>query len=456
MVSLEIWVVDDIKSDINDLKLAAKGLHGYKLKFRSFTTTNSFLTALKNSPVPDMVLLDIQLKSKLSGFDLCSEIKKTHPLVTVCMFSRFMDAEHLKLASLMGASAFISKQKPIEIQLLELLKSHLGNQPKPPERASFSALESAGIPILGQSTKKILQSILQVIREDLTLGILLTGSSGTGKTYVLQALIQLLGASFKKNLIISPLSKKSLSELSLQGDSWLLIDELQTFSVVEQDALYRTISALKTQRRPRILATTRLGLQDLREAAATGKVSSKLLAYLAAEHIQVPDLANRREEIPVFFNHFLERLKNGPFMVSPEASARVASASFTSGHVRELKETVELMGSNARSGKITLESLPSSLIATGGLQTHPVSIHLSAATPNYQILSGYLLLELVRLVANQDRNYGRRTTFRSLERCLDISRTAISERLRTLQDSGIVTLDELTAIFGDKYGRSNE
>lgn len=455
MTRLEFWILDDIRSDMNAFRLAAKDLPGYKIRFRSFTKPGTFLSALKQSPPPDVAILDIQLKSKLDGLDLCDATKKTHPSITVCIFSRYLDAEHMRLAGLMGASAFISKQKPIEIQLREFLKSYLAQTPKGLEKSSFSALEKAGIPVLGQSTKKVLQSLLQVIREDLTLGILLTGSEGTGKTHTLQALNSLLGSSFKKVTIQAPLFQKTLDEIPKMGDYWLFLEDLETFSVQEQESLYRKISSLKTQKRPRILATTRLALEDLRAGAKTSHISNKLLTYLSAEHIQIPDLAARREEIHLFLNFFLKHLKNGPFLLTPEVSTRISSSAFTSGNIRELKEAVERMGSTARSGKITIDCLPPHLLSSGALNSRAVSIHLAVDSLDYQTLSGHLLLELVRIAANQDRNAGRKTTIRSLERNLRISRNTITERLHSLEKAGTVTLDELRAIFGEKYGRNN-
>lgn len=450
MNQIKFWILDDKKSDISAFRQAAKDLPDFKIRFRVFGKASVFLQTLRQGPQPDVAIIDLQLNSKQDGFEVCAEIQKKYPSITLCVFSRYLDEENTRMASQVGASAVISKQKPIEVQLREFLKTYLARSDLQLKKASFTALDTANFPVLGQSTKKIIQGILQVVREDLTLGLLLTGPPGTGKSHILNALSILLGKSFKKSILRPPFTESAIRGAAGVPEQWLFIDDLDRMSFNLQEFLFKLISAQKTQRRPRLLATTRSSLEKLRAEVIDGMMSQKLINYLSAEHFQIPPLSLRKEEIPVFFQDFISKLPNGPFLVAPEVSAKISRAQFDEGNVEELRSTVEKMGARARSGKISMSCLPAHFLVPELSLDRRFILELSADTLHYPTLSNRLLLELIRKAAFQDLQAGRKTTVRSLERRLALSRTAISERLDALQNSGEVSQEELNHMFGKK------
>ncbi len=96
----------------------------------------------------------------------------------------------------------------------------------------------------------------------------------------------------------------------------------------------------------RVLAATN---KNLKEEIAAGRFREDLYHRLSVIVIDVPPLNDRREDIPVLVEHFLEQLaEEGRKTFSPGAMAHLASMDW-SGNVRQLRNVVErlhILGGN--------------------------------------------------------------------------------------------------------------
>ncbi len=77
---------------------------------------------------PQLVLLDLSLKGKLSGREVLAEVKKTSPQVHVVVVTGYVEAESEEFQQL-GASGLL--KKPLNLADLDAIVKQLGNSPHP-------------------------------------------------------------------------------------------------------------------------------------------------------------------------------------------------------------------------------------------------------------------------------------------------------------------------------------
>ena len=147
--------------------------------------------------------------------------------------------------------------------------------------------------------------------------------------------------------------KKGNLELANQGT--LFLDEIGDMPLDTQAKILRALEEGIAERvggnRPikfnvRIIAATNKNFQDMIEK---GQFREDLFHRLNVFPIQLPPLVNRREDIPLLVQHFLDRFGKGVEM-SPEALQLLMTANW-SGNVRELRNVMERAAVLAESEK---------------------------------------------------------------------------------------------------------
>ncbi|WP_035295779.1 sigma-54-dependent transcriptional regulator [Brevibacillus thermoruber] len=341
----------------------------------------------------DCVLLDLNL-GHTCGLDLLAKLKGVKPDVTVIMMTAYGTIESSVAAMKAGAYHYLTK--PLHLDEVRLLLNkalefqHLHRQVKVLSEAVKQQQAYAGLIGKSQPMQKLYQLIEKV--KDITSSILITGESGTGKELVARAVHfqgnrrhapfsvvncaaipeQLLESElfgYEKGAFTGAFQRKiGLFERSHGGTVFL--DEIGEMPLALQAKLLRviqerTVTPLGGYEAKevdiRIIAATN---RNLEEEVARGAFREDLFYRLNVIPIRTPALRERREDIPLLIEHFLDlyavNLGKGKKVCSPEALKRLYAYSYP-GNVRELANIVEYAVALSQGEIITTEDLPFSV-----------------------------------------------------------------------------------------------
>jgi two-component system NtrC family response regulator len=396
---LKILIVDDEPNIRTGL---AKGLSG--LATLIDTAADAALGLVKFEKTGhEIVITDVRLPGEMDGLDLVQKIHDQRPETHILVITAYGTVETAVEAMRRGAFDFITK--PIELNVIrhqvQQAASHwrLVNE----NQRLRSKLAAGGeIPeIIGNcaATHELLRQIRQVARTDAT--ILILGESGTGKELTAQAIHNLsdrhagpfvtvnLGA-LPDSLLESELfgheqgaftdaRRKKIGRFEEAQRGTLFLDEITETSVKSQVDLLRVLEQREFRRlggdRPipvdaRIISATN---KDVEALVKRGDFREDLFYRLNVIPIRTPPLRERREDVPLLVDHFLQHFSNRyhrPLKhVSPE-SLRVLAAYAWPGNVRQLRNLVERLVVTIESDVIHLDDLPAELrakpVAIGG------------------------------------------------------------------------------------------
>ena len=283
--------------------------------------------------------------------------------------------------------------KPMTREMLEKLLS------MPPEEAKKQSRrrrvrrgsETGSAPILGDS--EAMEKLLEVV-ERIAAGsasVLVHGQTGTGKTMVArrihelshradQRFVAINCSAFQEQLLESELfgyekgllhrrrtAKNGLVEVASGGS--LFLDEIGDMSSAMQakllqvldDGEYRRVGGTEIRKVDvRIIAASN---KDLKYEVKQGRFREDLLFRLNVIHLKMPPLRDRREDISILIEHFLERYRlqgQSRKQVSPEALQLLMAYSWP-GNVRELANAIEGLVLLAPGDEITADDLPPAL-----------------------------------------------------------------------------------------------
>ena len=381
-----VLVVDDEEN----LRLVLKTLlrrHGYEVE--TAASGEDALT-LVDSFGPDFVLTDVRMP-KMGGLDLLSTLKaKGHP-ATVIVMSAYGNTDMAIEAIQHGAYDYVQKPfKPEEI-VLALRKAEERENLRRENRALREEIrkENRFEDILAKSAPML--AIFRTIEKiaDYKTTVLVTGESGVGKELVARALHQRgsrAGARFvavncgaiPENLLESELfghKKGAFTDASSDrsglfeeaNGGTLFLDEIGELPLALQVKLLRVLEDERIRR----LGDTRDIQVDVRIVAAThrdllaetkaGRFREDLFYRLNVLHIAIPPLRQRREDIPLLIDHFVQRnnsrLRTEVEGLDAEARRLLYEYSWP-GNVRELENTIERAMVLCETNRITSQDLP--------------------------------------------------------------------------------------------------
>jgi DNA-binding NtrC family response regulator len=245
--------------------------------------------------------------------------------------------------------------------------------------------------IVGSSAalQRITQMIEKVAPTNAT--VLVRGASGTGKELVARAihgnslrhdrpLVTVNCATLQESLLESELfghekgaftgadrTKPGLFEVAEGGT--LFIDEVAEMTTalqakflrVLEDGHYRRVGSTQERHADvRVVAATNKSLEDEVKA---DRFREDLFFRLNVINITLPDLKDRREDLPELISHFLQtrHIGQAPLAVDPEA-LRVLCGYDWPGNVRELANVLERAQILAEGTTITVDDLPENLV----------------------------------------------------------------------------------------------
>lgn len=337
-------------------------------------TTDYTITAARENikaNQPDILLLDLKLPDGI-GLDFLDEVKSTNPEIPVIMLSGYGTIAAAVEAMKKGAENFLTKPVDPDHLLIHLKRivehKHLHNL------LIIQDLELADKRkmVIGKSErmKELIKTCQTSAKSDAT--ILITGETGTGKHLIAHYIHQNSNrsqypfvyvncATFTENLLESDLfghekgaftgaikQKRGRMELANQGT--LFLDEIGEIPLPLQAKLLHFIEYGEFQRvggtqtlrsNTRIVCATN---RDLSEELKTGRFREDLFYRVNVIQIQVPPLRERREDIPIYIDYFLEKYSLDISKMRCELNEKLAEKLKNypwPGNIRELQNAIE-------------------------------------------------------------------------------------------------------------------
>lgn len=373
--ALRILIIDDEKNLRDSI---AAYLESEGMEAQTAATGEAGKAVLETDRF-DAVVVDLKMPG-ISGLDFLSWLKEGGPLVPAIMISAHGDIKDAVEAMKRGAADYLVKPFNPE-ELVVRLRMVIGNYRL---AASASALQSVANKRNRQSLsgvepnwigsspamKDVRALIDRVAPTDST--VLITGESGTGKEVIARLIHQLSRRSngpfipinmggIPENLIESELfgyekgaftgaesRKTGLCELANGGT--LFLDEVGDMPLPLQVKILRMLQEKKIMRLGgsrqipidvRIIAATN---KDLEQAVKQGLFREDLFYRLAVIRLRLPPLRDRREDIPILAQLFVDRycaeMGRPSLKLAAEALELLSHYSFP-GNVRELENAVE-------------------------------------------------------------------------------------------------------------------
>jgi len=345
ILEYEDYIVEDIDNGVDGLDLIQKG---------------DF----------DLVLCDIKM-NRLDGMEVLSEGLAMKPDLPFIMISGHGTIETAVEASKKGAFDFISKPPDLN-RLLITVRNALDRGSLVSETKVLKRKVAKVRPMLGESQAiyKIKETIERVAPTDAR--VLVTGANGSGKELVARwlhekshranaPLIEVNCAAIPSELIESELFghekgsftsaiKQRIGKFEAANGGTLFLDEIGDMSASTQAKVLRALQENKITRvggekeievDVRVVAATN---KDLLKEIDAGTFRLDLYHRLSVILIHVPPLTDRRDDIPLLTQNFLDEICNEygmPVKKISEGALDALKALTWTGNIRELRNMVE-------------------------------------------------------------------------------------------------------------------
>jgi len=361
-----VLVVDDEESIVETLSGILKD-EGYTV-----LAARSGMEALDlfRDRLPDAVLLDVWMP-EMDGLKTLSEMRKIRHEAPIIIISGHGNIDTAVQAIKLGAYDFL--EKPLSLEKVNILvRRALEKSRLERENLALRSSISEQCEIIGESPRMI--ELKEKIRMAAASNgrVLIIGESGSGKELVARALhngserregsfIEVNCAAIPQELIESELfghekgsftgafeSKKGKFELAHEGT--LFLDEIGDMSLTTQAKVLRVLETQEFQRvggsrkikvDVRIIAATN---KDLEEEIQKSNFREDLFYRLNVIPIEVPPLRERKDDIPLLVEHFLQMFATQygqkPKKVSKSTLRSLVEYDWP-GNVRELKNAIE-------------------------------------------------------------------------------------------------------------------
>jgi len=384
-----ILVVDDEPSMRQMLAIVLKR-EGYAVSLAENGRTA--VAALERGPF-DLLISDIKMPD-MSGVEVLRAAKHVDPDILGIMITAFASTETAIEAMRLGACDYLSK--PFDIDLLKMkVREKVENRHLKQENVLLKrtlGLSHQFSNIIGRSETMldVFKMIETVAKTNST--ILLTGESGTGKGLVAQAvhynslrrdkpMVSLNCGAMPETLLESEMfghmrgaftgadqNKKGLLEVAEKGT--IFLDEIGEMSPVMQVKLLRVLQERRFRRVGgleelqadiRVIAATN---QDLTKAVAEGRFREDLFYRINVIPIVLPPLRERREDIPLLAEHFLEKYSTQmekPVNAVSRPAMELLQKHEWPGNIRELENVIERAVALESTPSVQPESLPATV-----------------------------------------------------------------------------------------------
>jgi DNA-binding NtrC family response regulator len=366
-MKIKILIVDDDRQLVEEMSKFL--IH----KNYEVNTAHSLKEAEKQMETfhPDISLLDLKLPDG-SGLDFLQTIKQKAPETSVLMLSGYGNIDIAVEAIKQGAENFLTK--PVDPDYLLITIEKLINVKINHDRLMIQEQEIAERRrmVIGQSRKmeEVIQICQTAAQQDIT--VLITGETGTGKHLLAHFIHQNSSranfpfvyvncATLSETLLESDLfghekgaftgaikQKKGRVELANHGT--LFLDEIgelplklqsKLLHFVEYGELQRVGSTTTLYANVRLICATN---RNLPEEVAQGAFREDLYYRINVIQVNIPPLRERREDISMLCEHFLEKYKielgKPDCQINEKTLNKLANCHWP-GNIRELENAIE-------------------------------------------------------------------------------------------------------------------
>jgi len=385
-----VLIVDDEVGARESLRMILKNDYGVSL---AKNAEEAFLQIREHSP--DIILLDIILPD-LDGLKVLEKIKQSEPDVIVIMITATKTVKTAVEAMKLGAYDYVTK--PFDIDELRLIISRA---------LSTQALEKEVKYLRGEVDKnfafgnmigksKGMEDIFKMVKQiaDSRSTALIMGESGTGKELISRAIhyhsnrknrpfVTINCAAIPETLIESELFghekgaftnaiERKLGRFEVAHEGTLFLDEIGELSLTTQAKILRFLEEKEFNRvggsktikvDVRLIAATN---KDLTQLLKKGSFREDLFYRINVVPIIIPPLRERKEDIPLLLDHFIQKFneENNKNVrgVSKEALELIMGYEWP-GNVRELENLVERVIALTSNEYIQAHELPFSSIS---------------------------------------------------------------------------------------------
>ena len=449
----DILVVDD-ERDIRELVAGILEDEGYDV--RTAASSDEAIAAL-NERKPSLVFLDIWLQgSAMDGLDILDLIQANFPGVPVVMISGHGTMETAVSAIKRGAYDYI--EKPFKVDRLIVVASKaLEYLRLQRENTDLKKFGTQADEIVGKSSAiNHLRSAIERVAQTNS-RVMIMGPSGSGKELVARTISRI---SHRKEGPFVVLNAAAITpdrmEIELFGTEangsgnrrvgaleeahggTLYLDEISDMPLETQGKILRVLVDQTFQRvggTQRIKVDVRVmssSSRDLEGDLAEGRLREDLFHRLSVVPIRVPGLAERRDDIPLLIEHFMDVISGQTGLprrrIAEDAMAILQSHDWP-GNIRQLRNNVErlmILTGGDPNAVITADLLPSEVgaalppVPTGSGAEQIMALPLREAREVFE--REYLSAQIKRFGGNISRT----------SEYIGMERSALHRKLKTL------------------------
>ncbi|HEX9943026.1 MAG TPA: sigma-54 dependent transcriptional regulator [Thermoanaerobaculia bacterium] len=408
---------------------------------------------------PDLVLLDLKLPG-IDGLETLKRLRALHPRLDVVMMTAHGTISSAVEAMRRGAFDYVTKpfdndellmivDRALEMRRLsaevESLREDL--------EARYGFSEIVGV---SRELQEVFRMMAKVVRVDVT--VLVTGESGTGKELVARAIhrrsprsqgpfVAVNCSAIPQTLVESEFfghekgaftdaRETRLGKFEQADGGSLFLDEVGDLALDAQAKLLRALQERQIHRigarapRPvdvRVIAATN---KDLKKESREGRFREDLYWRLNVVHIRLPALRERRADLPILIDHFVDRFNRELGLavqsITPDARQLLCEYQWP-GNVRELENTLCQAMILCEEDTLTVSDLPGRVRGepADGMASSPSDLsRLSLADA---VTEATERLEKVMILSRLAEHRGSRT---ATAESLGISRKTLFNKMR--------------------------
>jgi len=407
----------------------------------------------------DVIITDLRLPG-IDGSAVIDAALDRYPDIIAIVVTGFGTVKDAVEAIKRGAWDFVSKPFQID-ELLHALNSALEQRRLKSENAYLRAqlderYRFEGLIGKSPAMKRLFQLLETIAATNST--ILITGETGTGKEVVARAIhhnsprrthrfVALNCSAIPETLLEAEIfghvrgaftgaigNREGRLEQAHRGT--LFLDEVGTMSAALQMKLLRVLQEREFERvgdsktikvDVRVIAATN---SDLQRMVADGQFREDLYYRLNVIPVHIPPLRERRDDIPLLVQHFLEKFRSGgaaaATTVSQEAMRRLMSYAWP-GNVRQLENATErAVAFGGSRGQIEAADLPPEM---AGAEPPSVSGSLSLPEDGMDLDAFVAKIERELIQRSLERTGGNKGQAAKL---LNLKRTTLVEKLKRM------------------------
>ncbi len=380
----KILVIDD---NVDSCFILSSYLKKEKFETEEAYSGKSALKLLEKHDF-DIAFCDYRLPD-FDGIDLLKELKKKNSEMGVVIMTAYADVKIAIQCVRLGALDYITKpihHQEMVLLIRDFLKKEDTKEKKPSSKSSEKYVWGES-----QQSQRLLKNIELIAPTEMT--AIIQGESGTGKEYVAKAIHDL---SKRKNKPFVAIDCGSLSEELAASEMFghikgsftgavqdktgqfeyakggtLFLDEIGNLSYENQIKLLRVLQERKIRKvggnndidiDVRLIVASN---ENLTEAARSGKFREDLYHRLNEFMIQIAPLRERKEDVKIYVQHFLQEANDAlgkKVKEIDDLTYEKLLSYYWHGNLRELRNVIKRAVLLSTTDVVTLECIPEEII----------------------------------------------------------------------------------------------